>query len=178
MTTDASHPKPPPLPVGALMRFGLHEIRARIYSEVVAAGFDDLRPAHVTLFRWPGPDRRRPTEIAADAQISKQRVNDLLRELEWLGYLRLEPDRTDGRARIVRLSARGRGLHRAAVDVHAAIEDEWKRMIGGRRYSQMRSALAELLAPGERPRSATKGKRGGRGRSGSPPYDSQGKPIA
>jgi DNA-binding MarR family transcriptional regulator len=140
------------------MRFGLHEIRARIYSQVVAAGFDDLRPAHVTLFRWPGPDRRRPTAIAADAQISKQRVNDLLRDLERLGYLRLEPDRTDGRARIVRLSARGRGLHRVAVEVHVAIEDEWKREVGARRYSQMRATLAELLAPGERPRSTTEGK--------------------
>lgn len=128
------------------MRFGLHEIRARIYSEVVAAGFDDLRPAHVTLFRWPGPDGRRPTEIATDAQISKQRVNDLLRDLERLGYLTLEPDRTDGRARIVRLTARGRRLHRAAVGVHAAIEDDWKRELGARRYSEMRDALAELLA--------------------------------
>lgn len=146
MTNAADRPQPPPLPVGALMRFGLHEIRARIYAQVTGAGFDDLRPAHVTLFRWPGPDGRRPTEIAADAQISKQRVNDLLRDLERLDYLALEPDPGDGRARIVRLSARGRRLHRTAVDVHAEVEEEWKRRVGGRRYAQMRETLAELLA--------------------------------
>jgi hypothetical protein len=36
------------------------------------------------------------------------------------GHHRLEPDPSDGRARMVRLTARGRRLHRAAVDVHAA----------------------------------------------------------
>jgi len=145
MTSDSDDHQRPQLPIGALMRFGLHEVRDRIYSEVAAAGFDDVRPAHVTLFRWPGPDGRRPTEIAADAQISKQRVNDLLRELERRGYLRLASDPTDGRARMVRLSARGRRLHRVAVDAHAAVEAMWESRIGSRRYSQMRGTLAELL---------------------------------
>lgn len=154
MTNERQRSQSPPLPIGALMRFGLHEIRVRIYSEVAAAGFDDVRPAHVTLFRWPGPDGRRPTEIAADAQISKQRVNDLLRDLERCGYLRLEPDPTDGRARIVRLTARGRRLHRAAVDVHAAVEEEWKAQVGTRRYAQMRETLAELLAARSAPTSS------------------------
>src|SRR5919201_7062772 len=116
MSTVKAHHSWPPLPIGALMRFGLHEIRARIYAGVVAAGFDDVRPAHVTLFRWPGPDGRRPTEVAADVQISKQRVNDLLRDLEQLYYLCLERDPIDSRARIIRLTPRGRGLHQVAVD--------------------------------------------------------------
>lgn len=140
-------PSWPPLPIGALLRFGVHEIRSRIYAGVLAAGFDDLRPAHVTLFRWPGPDGRRPTEVAADAQLSKQRVNDLLRDLEQLAYLRLERDRTDSRARIIRLTARGRRLHAAAVGVHAQIEDEWRQTIGPQRYEHLRQMLAELMGP-------------------------------
>lgn len=145
MSTPAIENHWPPLPIGALLRFGLHEIRSRIYAAVLAAGFDDLRPPHVTLFRWPGPDGRRPTEIAADAQISKQRVNDLLRDLERLGYLKLEPDPSDRRARIVRLTERGSRLHQAAVSEHAAIEGEWRQAIGERRYEQVRSGLAELV---------------------------------
>ncbi len=152
----------PALPIGALMRFGLHEIRVRIYSGVRASGFDDLRPAHVTLFRWPGPDGRRPTEVAADAQISKQRVNDLLRDLERLGYLELERDPDDSRARIIRLTERGRSLHATAVEVHAAVEAEWERAVGRRRYQQLRRTLADLLgprpgcAPGSEPPGATR----------------------
>jgi hypothetical protein len=39
-------------------------VRERIYEGVVAAGLTDVRPVHVTLFRWPGPDGMRPTDLA------------------------------------------------------------------------------------------------------------------
>ena len=109
------------------------------------AGFNDVRPPHVTLFRWPGPDGRRPTEVGADAQISKQRVNDLLRDLEHRGYLTLATDPTDSRARIIRLTERGRRLHETAIDIHAAIEAEWAGKVGQQRYRSVCETLAELV---------------------------------
>src|SRR5436190_20575223 len=135
----------PPQQVGALLRLLLHDLRARIYEGVVAAGFDDVRPAHVTLFRWPGPDGRRPTEIAADTQITKQAVHDLLRDLEDLGYLEREPDPTDNRARIIRLTPRGKKLHGAAVGIHAQVEDEWARELGEREFARLREKLSRLV---------------------------------
>lgn len=139
-------PRPaPPLPIGALFRFGLQEIRERIAAGVREAGFDDVRPTHVTLFRWPGPDGRRPSEVAADVHISKQRVNDLLRDLERLGYLSLELDSNDSRARIIRLTKRGRRLHKTAVGIHARIETEWSQAVGQQRYRQVRRALDDLI---------------------------------
>jgi DNA-binding MarR family transcriptional regulator len=143
-------PAKPPLPIGALFRFGLHEIRSRISTGVRDAGFEDVRPAHVTLFRWPGPDGRRPGEVAADVQISKQRVNDLLRDLERLGYLSLERDSDDSRARIIRLTPRGRRLHETAIGLHAQIEAEWSQAIGQRRYQQLRGALDDMIRPADR----------------------------
>jgi DNA-binding MarR family transcriptional regulator len=141
----------PPLAIGALLRFLLHDIRARIYEGVVAAGFDDVRPAHVTLFRWPGPDGRRPTEIASDAHITKQAVNDLLRDLEHRGYLQRHIDPSDNRARIVRLTARGKRLHKVAVGIHAQVEDEWAREIGTREFAKLRDKLSRLAESSNRP---------------------------
>jgi DNA-binding MarR family transcriptional regulator len=137
----------PQLPIGALLRFALDDVRARIYAGVVADGFDDVRPAHVTLFRWPGPEGRRPSEVAADANISKQRVNDLLRDLERLGYVELDADPTDSRARLIRLTDRGRCLHETAVAVHAQIEDEWAGALGERGFLQLREGLGRLTPP-------------------------------
>jgi DNA-binding MarR family transcriptional regulator len=136
----------PPLQIGVLLRFSLEEVRKRIYEGVVAAGFDDVRPAHVTLFRWPGPDGARPTEVAAAVQRSKQTVNDLLRDLERLGYLELEPDPTDNRARIIHLTERGKRLHKIAVGVHARIEREWAQIVGEGCFQQLRETLSHVVA--------------------------------
>jgi DNA-binding MarR family transcriptional regulator len=135
----------PPQQIGALLRFLLHDVRDRIYEGVVAAGFDDLRPAHVTLFRWPGPDGRRPTEVAADAQITKQALNDLLRDLEERGYLERHPDPSDNRARIIRLTRRGKRLHKVAVDIHAHVEDEWAARLGRKEFEKLRDQLVRLV---------------------------------
>jgi DNA-binding MarR family transcriptional regulator len=140
--------------IGPLLRFGLDELRSRIYAGAVEAGFGDLRPTHVTLFRWPGPDGRRPTQVAEDTQISKQRVRDLLRDLERLGYLELEADPEDGRARLIRLTERGRRLHAATLRTQSEIERDWAERVGRERFRILMETLAELVripAPG-RPR--------------------------
>jgi DNA-binding MarR family transcriptional regulator len=64
----------------------------------------------VGLFRSSGVDGNRPTEIAVTARLSKQATNDMLRQLERLGYVKRHPDPTDGRARIIRLAKRGQAL--------------------------------------------------------------------
>ena len=76
--------------------------------------------------------------------MTKQAANRLIRHLERRGYLRLEPDPTDQRARIVRLTERGWRLIatiRASVD---EIEREWARQLGPQRYEALRSTLEEL----------------------------------
>ncbi len=102
--------------VGSMMRTTVNWIMDCVYEHVVAAGFDDLGRAHVGLFRYPTAEGLRPSELADRLQISKQSVNDLLRDLEARGYLVREPDPGDGRARVVRLTARGRALEDAAYE--------------------------------------------------------------
>jgi DNA-binding MarR family transcriptional regulator len=145
MSSSSESADTPPLAVGALLRFALQDLRERIYSGVNASGFDDLHPAHVTLFRWPGPDGQRPSALAEHVGITKQALNDLLRDLERLGYITLRSDATDDRARIIRLTERGRKLHRTAVAVHSQIEEDWARVLGRQRFAQLRDALDTLV---------------------------------
>ena len=98
--------------VGALLRPCWQWVWGRIFTGIAAAGYDDLNPAHIGLFRYPTLDRLRPTEVAKQMQITKQSVNELVGDLEQRGYLTREPDPTDGRARIIRLTTKGRRLER------------------------------------------------------------------
>jgi biotin operon repressor len=74
--------------------------RDQIGESVRAAGFPDVTQAHVSLFRYPGLDRTRPSQLAQELQISKQAINDLLRDLERRGYLTREIDANDRRSRL------------------------------------------------------------------------------
>ena len=94
----------------------------------------------------------RPTEVADFAGLSKQAVNDTLRELESAGYLERHPDPADGRARIVRLTAKGRALQRTTHETSAELEAAWAAAVGEDRMAALRSTLVDMLAAAERDR--------------------------
>jgi len=71
----------------------------------------------------------------------------LVDDLESLGYVRRVPDPNDARAKLVRLTARGR---RAAAECRRAVqsvEQRTKRQLGDRRFDTLREALEELAEP-------------------------------
>lgn len=143
-------PAKEPRLVGSLLRLAWERIREQIYQGVCGDGFDDLNPAHVALFRYEGLEGQRPTQLADRMQITKQSINDLIRYLENCGYVESETDPSDKRARLIRLTSRGRRLE-ASVWKHArAAENRLKDQIGAKRFSTL---LEILHAIQEFPRS-------------------------
>jgi DNA-binding MarR family transcriptional regulator len=131
--------------VGALLRVVWQWVRDQMYAGVVSAGYDDLSAAHVGLWRHPGLDGLRPSQLADLAGITKQSVNDLLGHLERHGYLGRVPDPADGRARVIRLTSKGRRLQQTIYAEAGAAEMHVAEILGPRRFAQLRSSL-ELLA--------------------------------
>jgi DNA-binding MarR family transcriptional regulator len=80
--------------------------------------------------------------------MSKQGMMLLVDELETRGYVRRVPDPTDARAKVVRLTARGRRYAAEARRVAAGVEARARRELGERRYESLRSALDELIGDG------------------------------
>ncbi len=131
--------------VGAMLRVAWQWVRDQMYAGIVAAGYDDLSAAHVGLWRHPGLDGLRPSQLADLAGITKQSVNDLLGHLERHGYLGRVPDPADGRARVIRLTPKGRRLEQAIYAEAGAAEMRIAEILGQRRFAQLHSSL-ELLA--------------------------------
>jgi DNA-binding MarR family transcriptional regulator len=146
MSSDSTGPDGPQPPyVGAMFRVVWQWVRVQLYAGVVEAGFDDLSAAHVALWRYPGLEGVRPSQLADRAGITKQSVNDLLGHLEGRGYLSRVPDSVDGRARVVRLSAKGRRLQGVIYDAAGAAQQQIEEILGPQRFAQLQSSL-ELLA--------------------------------
>jgi len=131
--------------VGALMLAGWQWVREQVFDGVRAAGYGDLNPAHVALFRYPTLGGLRPIQIAERMQITKQSVHDLLTHMEQRGYLVREPDPTDRRARVVRLTESGRRLELEVRAQAAGAEEKVAAMLGEPGFTQLRDALHQLV---------------------------------
>src|ERR1700723_2469444 len=80
----------------------------RVFRALQDAGFDDWTLAQCRLFQRIAPDGSRLTDLADQAQMSKQSAGVMVDQLERLGYVRRVPDPADGRARVIVIEQRGR----------------------------------------------------------------------
>ena len=130
--------------IGALLRVPAQAIHRRIIGELNAAGFDDLRVPHMAVLQFPGPDGVRPGMLAERAGMSKQAMNQLLRSLEGLGYLARSDAPDTGRARIVRLTKRGRAAYAKIHAILRDIEREWSTELGAEHFTRLKELLLEV----------------------------------
>jgi DNA-binding MarR family transcriptional regulator len=130
--------------IGAMLRVIWQWVRDQMYAGVVAAGYADLNAAHVGLWRYPGLDGLRPSQLADHAGITKQSVNELLGHLERNGYLARVPDTADGRARVIRLTSKGRRLEETIYAEARAAQLRIAEILGPRRFAQLHRSLEQL----------------------------------
>jgi DNA-binding MarR family transcriptional regulator len=132
--------------LGILLRTPWQAIRARIHTELVAAGFEDVRPRDLAVLQWPGPDGMRAIDIAANAFMSKQAVKPLIDHLEERGYLQRVQDPDDHRAQRIHTTPRGKQLMAAASAIITDIDEDIAQQLGSRTYAQLRAILEHLAA--------------------------------
>jgi DNA-binding MarR family transcriptional regulator len=135
----------PPL-IGALLRAPVDAIRARMLTGLHEAGFTDLVPAHFAVFRYPGPEHRRPSDCAAEAGMTKQAMNYLLGQLEQLGYLTRRDDSEDQRSKRIHLTERGYAAAQNIRQTVSRIEAELEQELGADEFAQLRRLLIRLNA--------------------------------
>jgi DNA-binding MarR family transcriptional regulator len=136
---------PKPQPNSALLMFiSYRYAEERILSELAAAGFDDFTLAMARLAARLGEDGSRLTDLAQQAQITKQSAGFLVDQLEKAGYVERIPDPTDARARLIVIAERGRAAQAQARKVERTIEREWERHLGQERMRALREALEDL----------------------------------
>ncbi|WP_246004139.1 MarR family winged helix-turn-helix transcriptional regulator [Nocardioides marmoriginsengisoli] len=134
----------PRLHPALLMFIAFRSAEARIVADVAAAGFDDLTLAQGRVAARIGPNGTRLTDLAEQAQITKQSAGFLVDQLEKAGYVERVPDPTDARARLVRLAPRGAAVQARARRTERAIERDWERHLGKEQMEALRSALEAL----------------------------------
>ena len=132
--------------IGALLRIPREAALRQTLEGLAAAGFDDVRPAHFTVFQHMPPAGIRLTELADAALMTKQSMGYLVDDLEALGYVERVPDPADRRAKVVRLTARGWQVDDTVRTVIQTIEAEWAARLGEEDYAHLTRLLRALIA--------------------------------
>jgi DNA-binding MarR family transcriptional regulator len=133
-----------PVDVGVALFIPYRYMEDRIFRALQDAGFDDWTLAQTRVFQRIAPDGSRLTDLADQAQMSKQSAGVLVDQLERLGYVRRVLDPTDGRARLIVIEERGRRAAEVAMTTSNEILSEWMAFLGTRNFTLLHQILDQL----------------------------------
>jgi DNA-binding MarR family transcriptional regulator len=132
------------LNLGLLLFIPYRAMEKAVLEALAAAGYDDITLAQVRVFQRISRDGSRITDLAEASLLTKQTVGFLVDQLERAGYVERTADPRDGRARLVRVAARGAAAVQASLGVVAEVEAQWTAYLGETRTAQLREALSRL----------------------------------
>ena len=119
----------------------------RLRSEHPDADSSPLTVVHGLAARYLiGRDDVTTVELARYLGITKQSTSEVVSALERAGTVRRAPHPSDGRARVLLLTAEGRAKLDAGRGRWQAVEQEWAELVGRDRLDVVRAALESYLA--------------------------------
>ena len=128
-----------------LFRDARAAIEAAVRADLAQNGFGDVTPAHSALLRNVGDDGSRPSDLAAQAGVTRQAITKLVDELERLDLVHRDADPDDGRGVIIRYTDRGRAGVAIARKRQLALERAYAARVGADRWAEVRSTLETLF---------------------------------
>jgi DNA-binding MarR family transcriptional regulator len=127
--------------IGSLLRFPHEVLVARMLAALKEHGHE-VSPTELRLLLYPGPDGKRPIDLARQCDMTRQAMNYVLSSLEDRGYI--ERNAATGKTSVVHLTERGWELVPVIRNCIATIEGEWTTHLGKRRFEALRSTLLDL----------------------------------
>jgi DNA-binding MarR family transcriptional regulator len=128
---------------GLLLFYPYRAMETRVLAVLAEAGHE-VTLAQARLLQRVARDGSRLTDLAAQAQVTKQTAGFLVDQLQARGYVERVPDPRDGRARLIRPARRGLEAAALAAPVVAEVEAEWTAHLGEEAMAALRAALVRL----------------------------------
>jgi DNA-binding MarR family transcriptional regulator len=131
------------LNVPTLMFVAYRSVESRVLAAVLDAGYP-ITLAQARIVQRIGPDGTRLTQLAEQAQVTKQTAGALVDQLVAAGYVERRPDPTDARARLVAMSDLGRKVWAVAADELERVQAQWAQHLGAGEWAELQRALTRL----------------------------------
>lgn len=131
------------LDLATLMLIAYRAMDDQVMRAMHQAGFK-VTVAQGRLAQRIAPDGSRLTELAEQAQVTKQTAGLLVDALEREGLVERVPDPADGRARLIRFTERGQIASTRAMETVVGVERTWIEHLGPELAESLREALTKL----------------------------------
>ncbi|WP_155375095.1 MarR family winged helix-turn-helix transcriptional regulator [Catellatospora vulcania] len=105
-----------------------------------------LRGSHLRLLSMTPAEGLRPTDLAARVGMTKQSLGEFVATMQQAGFLHVDPDPADRRARIVRPTAKGLRLQARILEILAETERRWRDEVGAREWAAFHRVLRHIAA--------------------------------
>lgn len=130
------------------MRAKVEAIQVLVQQRLSELGYFVPTPAHLNLMAHVPIEGIRPSQLAAQMQVTKQAVDQLLDQLETGGAITREPDPSDGRARLVRPTPWAMEAYLYVGSLLGDMEERWRQLLGDERFQHLQAALEILRHEG------------------------------
>ncbi len=125
--------------------FRLNKLFQRdMVSWAARLGHPEVKGSHNSVYATLDAEGGRPSDMAAQADITRQSMGEAIRDMVRLGLVEMRPDPTDRRAKVVTWTDLGRESartgYRHIVDVERVVADR----LGEQRYADLREGLEQV----------------------------------
>lgn len=107
-------------------------------------GFPAFRASHMNVLRHIDVGGTRITEIAERSRMSKQAVGQLVTSCEAQKLVKIVPDATDRRAKVVTFTDLGRSVIDIEREIMERMDADLKTLLGTKGFAQLRRSLVLL----------------------------------
>jgi DNA-binding MarR family transcriptional regulator len=129
--------------LATLMFISYRAMDERVRRAMQDRGYN-LTVAQARLAQRIAENGSRLTDLAEQAQVTKQTASVLVAALEHEGLVERVPDPADGRARLIRFTQKGLTASAQAREVVMGVEQEWNAHLGPELAASLREALTKL----------------------------------
>jgi len=129
--------------IGRLLRRPATIMLEEVHNRLHEIGYPDIKPAHGAVFSYIG-EGAQVTQMSQMALTSKQNMSYLVDYLQERGYVESYEHRNDGRAKMFRLTPRGKKCKQKTIEIIEAISMEWEVKLGKKKMHDLMKMLEEL----------------------------------
>ncbi|MCS7476697.1 MarR family winged helix-turn-helix transcriptional regulator [Umezawaea endophytica] len=128
-----------------LLLGGFRALADRATAELIARGYDEVRPVHDFALQAILSGADNASELGRRMSVTKQAAAKTITALEERGYVAREPDPADKRRLRLFVTPHGLAMLREGTAIFDDLRREWEERVGAVPLSQVESTLRQLV---------------------------------